>query len=87
MTPGNDGLDLGALVRLSELRADPDIARIFPGQHSLTWEIRQHRAEYVAGGALFALAGRLLVNPTAFKKIALAIGARKVADTENNKAA
>jgi hypothetical protein len=82
MTPTNDPA-FGELVRLNELRTDADIARLFPGEHSLTWEIRQHRAEYVAGGALFVVAGRLLVHPAAFKRIALAIGARAVADQKS----
>jgi hypothetical protein len=77
---GNGDPSLGELVRLKELRADPDIARIFPGEQSLVWEIRQHRAEYVIAGALFEVAGRLLAHPATFKRIALAIGARRLAD-------
>jgi len=77
---GNDATSLGELVRLSSLRDDPDIARIFPGEYSLTWQIRQHRAEYIAGGALFEMAGRYFAHPATFKKITLEIGARKLAD-------
>lgn len=76
----NDGPSLGELVPLSKLRGDIEIARIFPGEGSLAWEVRQHRTEYVAGGALFELAGRLLAHPPTFKKIALTIGARRLAD-------
>jgi len=65
------------LARISDLQSL--IADLFPSRGSLDWEIRQHRSEYIAGGALFEIAGRLLAHPTTFRRIALSIGAKRLA--------
>jgi hypothetical protein len=72
-------MELGTdeLVRISGLQAA--LKDLFPSEGSLQWEIRQYREEYVVGGALFEIAGRLLAHPTNFRRIALEIGARKLA--------
>lgn len=75
-----NGPALGELVPVRDLRQDAEIAQIFPGPGSLDWELRQHRRDYVAAGALFEIAGRLMAHPPTFKKTALAIGARKLAE-------
>jgi hypothetical protein len=56
-----------------------ELAHIFPSQGSLDWEVRVNRREYVAAGAIFEVAGRLLAHPPTFARTALGIGARKVA--------
>lgn len=68
---------LSELVTVRELQ--PQLAHIFRTPAALEWELRLHRAEYVEGGALFIVARRLLAHPPTFEKIALRIGARKVA--------
>ena len=72
---------LSELVRAHELREDPEIAMLFPGDGSLTWELRERRREYADAGALFLIAGRLVAHPATFKRVALAIGARRLAES------
>lgn len=55
------------------------LARIFPTQGSMDWEVRNHRREYIAGGALFEIGGRLLAHPPTFERIALELGSKKLA--------
>jgi hypothetical protein len=69
--------DADELVRIPALQAS--VGDLFPSVPSLDWEIRQHRHEYVTGGALFEIAGRLLAHPTIFRRIALEIGAKRLA--------
>lgn len=70
---------LGELVRVNKLRNDREIAEFFPGPFALQWHLRQCRADYVAAGALFEIAGRLFAHPAKFKECMLAIGARNLA--------
>jgi hypothetical protein len=65
------------LVRPRELVEE--LKDLFPSEGSLEWEIKQHRRDYIAGGALFEIAGRLLAHPQKFRCVALQIGARKLA--------
>lgn len=69
---------LDELVPVRELQ--PMLARLFPTQGSLDWELRMHRREYIIGGALYEIAGRLLAHAPTFERIALAIGARKLTE-------
>jgi hypothetical protein len=72
-----------ATPALSELRPlrelQRELAHVFPSRGSLDWEVRAHRHEYVAAGAIFEVAGRLMAHPPTFARVALEIGARKVA--------
>jgi hypothetical protein len=77
MENNNTGAQLSELVPMRDLQLE--LANIFPSQGSLDWEVRQHRREYIDGGAIFELAGRLLAHPPTFKRIALAIGQRRLA--------
>jgi len=69
---------------LSELRSlrelQHELAHIFPSRGSLDWEVRANRKAYIAAGAIFEIAGRLMAHPATFERTALAIGARKVAE-------
>ena len=69
---------------LSELRPldelQRELAHLFPSRGSIDWELRSHRQAYVAAGAIFEIAGRLMAHPDTFKRTALAIGARKIAE-------
>lgn len=62
-----------------QLPADYAAARpsVFPSRHSYRWFERQHKAELVAGGALVMPTGRKLVNPEAFDRVVLDVGARR----------
>jgi hypothetical protein len=77
-------LDASASDSLQGLQTLSDFqqanAHIFPSDSSLKWFWRVHRAELVATGAIVQLAGRVMVDPGAFNKIALAIGRRTVVD-------
>jgi hypothetical protein len=73
----NTAPQLSELVPMRALQSE--LAHIFPSQGSLDWEVRQHRSEYISGGAIFEVAGRLLAHPPTFKRIALAIGQRRLA--------
>lgn len=73
--PAPQTVSIDELVAIAELQAQ--LVNIFPSMGSLEWELRQHRQDYVAGGALFVIGRRLLAHPATFKRIALAIGARK----------
>jgi len=68
---------------LSELRPirelQRELAHIFPTPGSLDWELRAHRREYIQAGAVFEVAGRLMAHPVIFGRVALEIGARKMA--------
>lgn len=70
--------------RLNELKplrdAHPELQDLFPTSGSLEWALRQHKSEYVAGRALFMIAGRLLVQPSAFRAVSLQIGHRALAE-------
>lgn len=65
------------LVRPAQL--ENMVKDLYPTGGSLEWGIRQHKREYIAGGALFEIAGRLLVHPQAFRRVTLEIGNRKLA--------
>jgi hypothetical protein len=68
--------------RLTELvtkqKLQEMLAAIFPSENALDWELRQHREAYVAGGAVYQVARRLLFYPPNFERVALDIGRRKV---------
>lgn len=68
---------LSELVPIRELQQQ--LARVFPTRGALDWELRVHRAEYVRGGAIFVVAGRLVAHPPRFERVALEIASRKVA--------
>ncbi len=76
-TQGDAGVALRDLVPVRDLQRE--LANVFPSQGSLDWELRTHRREYVAGGAIFEVAGRLMAHPATFAKVALSIAARKLA--------
>lgn len=76
----------GELKSLSELQAE--LAHLFPSPAGLEWEIRMHKAEYVAAGAIFKIGRRWLAHPPTFKATTLAIGARRAREwTERGRAA
>ena len=70
-------LALSELVPVKNLQRN--LPNVFPTRGALDWELRVHRAEYVRGGAIFEVAGRLVAHPPTFEKVALAIARRKVA--------
>ena len=71
---------LGELVPVRTLLEDPEVLRVFPGPGALEWELRQHRREYVAAGAIFEIGRRLLAHPATFKRTALLIGMQRLAE-------
>jgi hypothetical protein len=68
-------------VQLEELvpvmALQPPLSNVFPTAGALEWNFRQHKREYLDGGALFQVGQRLMAHPATFKRIALAIAARK----------
>lgn len=66
---------VGELKTLPELQAE--LAHLFPNPAGLEWEIRRHKAEYVAAGAIFKIGRRWLAHPQTFTATTLAIGARR----------
>ena len=68
---------LDELVPLRELHTR--LGHLFKSRGSAEWAFRQHREEYIAGGAAFEIAGRLLVAPSAFERVTLEIGRRALA--------
>jgi hypothetical protein len=56
-----------------------DRAHVFPSPTSMTWFVRKHRQELIAGGALLMIAGRWYVNPEKFDGFVLEEGARAAA--------
>jgi hypothetical protein len=66
---------IGDLKPLPELQRE--LAHLFPSPAGLEWEIRIHKAEYVAAGAIFKIGRRWLAHPPTFKATTLAIGARR----------
>jgi hypothetical protein len=63
------------LKSLPELQAE--LAHLFPSPAGLQWELRCHKAEYVASGAIVKIGRRWLAHPATFKATTLAIGARR----------
>jgi len=51
---------------------------IFPSDTALRWQIRQHREELMARGALVVLRGRLFIHDSQFDKLIQEIGARPI---------
>lgn len=79
-TNRNTAASLPAIGELVPMRAlQSELAHIFPSEGSLTWEVRTNRRAYVEAGALVEIAGRLMAHPATFKRVALALGMRKVA--------
>ena len=68
--------DLGELRTLADLQQE--LSHIFPSIGSITWELRTNRDQYLSGGALFEISGRLMVDPKKFKRIALKIAACRI---------
>jgi hypothetical protein len=70
--------------RISELKsiskAQPELHDLFPTLGSIEWAVKCHKPEYIAGKALFMIAGRLLVHPQAFRRVSLEIGSRALAE-------
>jgi hypothetical protein len=68
--------------RLTELvtkqKLQEMLSAIFPSENALDWELRQHRAAYVEGGAMYQVARRLLFYPPNFERVALDIGRKKL---------
>lgn len=64
---------IGELVSFAQMQER--LARVFPG--NLQWELRLNRQEYSQAGALFVVAGKLMVHPPTFERTLLAIAARK----------
>ena len=52
---------------------------LFPSVQSFAWFLRKNRDELVAAGALTRPTGRWLVQPEAFDRAVMAIGARRAA--------
>lgn len=76
---------LAELVDLNELQKI-HIKR-FQTRISLEWHLRKHRDAYLRGGALFEIAGRLLVHPGTFSRVALEIGRLQAESRRPEKAA
>ena len=56
-------------------RADRE--HLFPSAESFAWFVRKNRAELAQAGALLKPNGRWLVQPEAFDRAVMAIGARR----------
>jgi hypothetical protein len=69
-----DEVKLSELVPLGELlpKLPPNL---YGSRGSAEWAYRMHRERFIAGGAVFLIAGRLLVHPPSFARVALEIGA------------
>jgi hypothetical protein len=86
--PGNTAPSSPALSELRPIKdLQRELANIFPTRGSLEWELRQHRRAYIDGGAIFEIAGRLVAHPATFQRIAIEIGARKLASRIDSDAA
>lgn len=51
-------------------------SNVFATTESVRWFTRKHQAELVEAGALFRLAARWMIDPSAFDAAVLEIGAR-----------
>lgn len=60
-------------------QAQPLLRHLFPTEGSLQWELRIHRRTYIEGGAIYLIAGRLLVDIARFEAIALRRGLTEAA--------
>ena len=70
---------LDELVLLGELHEHPRLKQLLPSKSSAEWAVRTHRAEYIAGGAVYEIFGRLLAHPGHFERVTLEIGSRTLA--------
>jgi uncharacterized membrane protein (UPF0136 family) len=70
--------------RISELKqaeeTQAELADLFPTVGSMGWFEKQHKRELIAGGALYMIAGRLLRLPSAYRRVALEVGSRALAE-------
>jgi hypothetical protein len=74
------GPRINELVPVGELlQTHPRLQRYLPTKGSVEWAVRVHRHDYIAGRALFEIAGRLLVHPARFEHVTLEIGTRTLA--------
>jgi hypothetical protein len=69
---------LADLVPMAELHSKLP-TNLYASQDSVEWAYRVHRAQFIAGGAVFLVAGRLLAYPARFARVALEIGAAALA--------
>lgn len=72
----NAGVLAATHVTLAQFQAAN--AAIFPTEDSLRWYLRTHRRALLDGCALTQIAGRLLIAPEAFTRVAAAIGREKL---------
>jgi hypothetical protein len=79
MTTTTPAPRLDELVQARELHKSECVSKVFSTAGRVEWELRMHRRDYIEGGALFEIGGRLMVHPERFSKVALSIGARKAA--------
>ena len=54
---------IGELKPVSDLHVE--LAHLFPSAAGLEWEIRTHKAQYVAAGALLKIGRRWMAHPRA----------------------
>lgn len=62
---------------LTELQKE--LEHLFPSLESLRWELRQQRELYVQAGAIFEIGRKIFAHPETFRRVALEIGARRIA--------
>lgn len=70
-------VNVNELCSVRELQSK--LATVFPTQGSMDWALRIHKKEYIAGGALFEIGGRLLAHLPTFERLTIEIGAKKLA--------
>jgi hypothetical protein len=51
----------------------------FPSDTSLSWHLRQHRAEYITAGAIIVIGRRVFAHPEKFKRTMPEVAARAAA--------
>lgn len=69
---------LGEYRQWSELR--PELANIFPSLGALEWDLRVHRRELIAAGALIEIGRRFLLHRGLYEKNLLERGMRRAAE-------
>jgi hypothetical protein len=73
----SDAVKLEEFVPMDQLQLK--LSNIYQSRGSLEWAWRKHREQFISGGAVFEIAGRLLAHPATFARVALEIGADRLA--------
>jgi hypothetical protein len=65
---------MGELMRPSNYRERPEVARVFQSDASLLWFLRRYRRRLLQAGAIAMIANRTYLRPSIVDRVVLEVG-------------